>query len=362
MPTPSGPSGPSRRTLLGAGGAAALAAPFLGAGAAAADAPEPVLASPETVPDTGMHLVTLGTVAGPAIRGTRHGMASAVVVDGLHYLVDFGLTMPRQASDAGLTGNKLRQGFVTHLHSDHISELSAYMLYNWGPPVNGVNSLTGIMGPGRARLPRGIRNAVSPPQTGMKDVIKNLMRANAYDINIRTTDEDRVPLNELFEGVDIELPRRPRADPDRNPVPDMEPFTIYEDDRVRVQATLVEHLPVFPSFGFRFESQYGVITFSGDTTETPNMVALARDADLLVHEAINMDYYRDQDFNDAFLHHLESSHTTPEGIGRIAAAAGAKKVVVSHIAGIFSAADIAGISETYGGPYVLAADRQLFSV
>lgn len=353
-------SGPSRRTLLGVGGAAALAAPFLGVGSAAAA--EPVLASPETVPDTGMHLVTLGTVAGPSIRGTRHGMASAVVVDGLHYLVDFGLTMPRQASDAGLTGNKLRQGFVTHLHSDHISELSAYMLYNWGPPVNGVNSMTGIMGPGRAPLPKGIKNVVAPPQTGMKDVIEHLFRANAYDINIRTSDEDRTPLNELFEGVDIELPKHLHADPNRNPVPEMEPFTIYEDDRVRVQATLVEHLPVFPSFGFRFESEHGVIAFSGDTTETPNMVALSRDADLLVHEAINMDYYRDQDFNDAFLHHLESSHTTPEGIGRIADAAGVKKVVVSHIAGIFSEADIAGIEEAYDGPYALAADRQLFSV
>jgi ribonuclease BN (tRNA processing enzyme) len=218
------------------------------------------------------------------------------------------------------------------------------------------------MGPGRARLPRGIRPVVSPPQTGMQDVIKNLMRANAYDINIRTTDEARIPLDELFEGVDIELPRRPRADPDRNPVPDMEPFTVYEDDRVRVKATLVEHLPVFPSFGFRFETEYGVITFSGDTAETPNMVRLSQDADLLVHEVVNMDYYRDQDFTEEFLHHLESSHTTPGGIGRIAAEAGVKKVVVSHMAGVFSDADLAGIAETYDGPYTLAADRQLFSV
>ena len=178
----------------------------------------------------------------------------------------------------------------------------------------------------------------------------------------RTTYVARIPLDELFEGVDIELPRRPRADPDRNPVPDMEPFTIYEDDRGRVKATLVEHLPVFPSFGFRFETEYGVIAFSGDTAETPNMVRLSRDADLLVHEVVNMDYYRDQDFTEEFLHHLETSHTTPEGIGRIAAEDRVKKVVVSHMAGVFSDADLAGIADTYDGPYTLAADRQLFSV
>lgn len=355
-------SGFSRRSILGAGSAAALSAPFLGTAAAAADQHQPVLASPETVPDTGMHLITLGTVAGPAIRGERHGIASAVVVDGRHYLVDFGLGMPRRAIDSGLTGDRMRRGFVTHLHSDHIAELSAYMLYNWGPPVNGVESMVGIMGPGRARLPQGIRNVVAPPQTGMEDVIDSLIRANAYDINIRTTDEGRPPLTELFQGVDIDLPSDLQADPDHNPVPEMEPFTIYEDDLVRVQATLVEHLPVFPSFGFRFESEHGVIAFSGDTAENSNVARLGRDADLLVHEVINIDYYRGQGYSEAFLHHLESSHTTPEGIGRIAADAGAGQVVVSHIAGVFSPDDVAGIAESYDGPYTLAADRQLFSV
>ncbi|MFC7401338.1 MBL fold metallo-hydrolase [Citricoccus sp. GCM10030269] len=360
MPTAPRKSALSRRTVLGAGGVAALSVPLLGAGTTAAA--EPVLASSDTVPDTGMHLITLGTAAGPAIRGPRHGIASAVVVDGQHYLVDFGLGMPRQAADSGLTGNTLRQGFVTHLHSDHISELAAYMLYNWDTPVQGVTSRVGIMGPGRARLPKDIRAVVTPPQTGMSDVIDHLLKANAYDVNIRTTDEARIPLNELFEGVDIDLPKQPKADPDRHPVPEMDPFTVYEDDRVRVQATLVDHLPVFPSFGFRFESEHGVIAFSGDTAENSNVARLSRDADILVHEVVNMDFYRDQDYTEEFLHHLESSHTTPEGIGRIAAEAGAKSVVVSHMAGVFSDADVAGIEEAYGGPYTLAADRQLFSV
>ncbi|MCY1157508.1 MAG: metal-dependent hydrolase, beta-lactamase superfamily [Citricoccus sp.] len=351
----------SRRTLLGAGGVTALTAPFLGAGPAAA-VETPVLATPETVPDTGMHLITLGTAAGPAIRGPRHGIASAVVVDGQHYLVDFGLGMPRQAADSGLTGNRLRQAFVTHLHSDHVSEIAAYMLYNWDTPVQGVTSKVGIVGPGRSPLPEDIHPHITPPRTGMRDLVHRLLQAYAYDINIRTTDEARTPLDELFEGVDIELPRSLHADPDRNPVPDMEPFTIYEDDLVQVQATLVPHLPVFPSFAFRFESEHGVIAFSGDTAEHQNVARLSRDADLMVHEVVNMDFYRGQDFSEEFLHHLESSHTTPEGIGRIATAAGAREVVVSHVAGVFSTEDIAGIAEHYDGPYSLAVDRQLYSV
>src|SRR5690606_12309989 len=59
-------------------------------------------------------LITLGTAAGPAIRGNENGMASAVVVVGKHYLVDFGLGCVRAAHSAGLRGQDLVAGFITH--------------------------------------------------------------------------------------------------------------------------------------------------------------------------------------------------------------------------------------------------------
>ena len=71
----------------------------------------------------------------------------------------------------------------------------------------------------------------------------------------------------------------------------MDPVVIYpEDDRgVSVTATLVQHAPVFPAFGFRFDTPHGSVAFSGDTGPCDNVVRLADGADILVHEVIDVD-------------------------------------------------------------------------
>src|SRR4051812_35938468 len=83
----------SRRTLFAASGGAVLAAGLLGAGATAAAAQTTGESTP--VPGTGTYVVTLGTAAGPAIRGPRIGISTAVVVNGHLYLIDCGLGMAR---------------------------------------------------------------------------------------------------------------------------------------------------------------------------------------------------------------------------------------------------------------------------
>src|SRR5687767_4456410 len=99
----------SRRTLFTVSGGAVLATGLLGTVTPAATA---VAAQSTPVPTTGTHVVTLGTAAGPAIRGPRIGISTAVVVDGHLYLVDCGLGMARQATAAGLTMDRLRALFI----------------------------------------------------------------------------------------------------------------------------------------------------------------------------------------------------------------------------------------------------------
>src|SRR5699024_12690661 len=90
---------------------------------------------------------------------------------------------------------------------------------------------------------------------------------------------------DLFQAEYIVIPDGTGYHPNENPTPDMEPFVIYEDELVTVSAILVEHPPIAPAFGFRFETAAGSVTFSGDTTATANMIRLARDTNLLLHEA-----------------------------------------------------------------------------
>jgi ribonuclease BN (tRNA processing enzyme) len=92
---------------------------------------------------------------------------------------------------------------------------------------------------------------------------------------------------------------------------------------------------VFPAFGFRFDTPGGSVVFSGDTGPCDNVVRLARGADVLVHEVIDVSLLarrleRLPNF-EAIRNHLASSHSTPEQVGQIATRAGVRTLVLSHL-------------------------------
>jgi ribonuclease BN (tRNA processing enzyme) len=100
----------------------------------------------------------------------------------------------------------------------------------------------------------------------------------------------------------------------------MSPVTLYEDDRVRVSATLVMHAPVFPALAFRFDTDDGSIAFSGDTGPSENLVELAHGVDVLVHEVIAREWIeilpapRDAGQEGQY-QHLITAHTVIEDVG-----------------------------------------------
>lgn len=301
-------------------------------------------ANSDTTSFTGLDVITLGTAAGPAIRSGAPGIATAIVVDGEHYFVDFGLGCTRQAHAAGLRGKDLRAAFITHLHSDHVGELPAYLLWNWGAPVDGFTDDVPIHGPG--------------PQTGA--MVGHILAAFDDDISTRIVDEGRPDLRRIVRPVDIVLPPD-AAGAGPNATPAMRPFEIYRDERVTVTAILVQHPPVFPSFAFRFDTRYGSVVISGDTAECENVSTLAAGADLLVHEAVDLTYFASGDFSTEFLNHQQISHTTPAGVGRVATAAGVGHVVLSHLAGLATDAEwAAGVTAEFAGPVTVAQPGQRF--
>lgn len=137
------------------------------------------------------------------------------------------------------------------------------------------------------------------------------------------------------------------------------------DDNVTVTATLVSHYDVYPAFGFRFDLKGSgkSVTFSGDTTKSDNLIALAKDTDILVHEA-------QFSLDDAYYHnrfppnYLKSSHTSAEQVGEVAAAANAKHVVLSH----YSPTDLPdsqwldAVGKNYTGKVTVARDGQVFAL
>jgi ribonuclease BN (tRNA processing enzyme) len=348
-------------------------------------------------------LVLLGTGGGPPQwPGTsRAGPASAVVAEDAVYIVDFGDGSRRRFKEArlvpshmqtpgGLWGQEnIRAMFLTHLHSDHVSDYFGYFMLGW---YNGLTTRPSaqriqVYGPGRRvddagdpfvepifRLPgRPVPDIplVNPdnPVPGIVDMTEHLYRAHALDLNNRMRDSLKPDLHTLFEVHDIAIPAGIGYHPDENPSPPgMDPIRVHEDDKVRVTATLVNHLPVAPAFGFRFDTADGSVTFSGDTAPSDNLVALATGSDILVHEVIDPAWVQSLfspplgPAEEALRNHLLISHTLPEDAGRIAERAGVKTLVLSHLVpGNAPVEHWLAAGRTFSGQLVVGQDlMQLF--
>jgi ribonuclease BN (tRNA processing enzyme) len=186
------------------------------------------------------------------------------------------------------------------------------------------------------------------PTPGLRGTIEHLWQAFAYNINLRVADEGRDNVAESIRVREIGV-RRDGYVPDVDlgvvadgssaaaAAPPMEPVEVYpEDDHgVSVSAILVQHAPVFPALGFRFDTPDGSVVFSGDTGACDNVVRLARGADILVHEVIDVDRLSDRLLGQpnyvAVRNHLAAAHTAPEDAGAVAARAGVRTLVLSHL-------------------------------
>lgn len=309
--------------------------------------------------DATERLILLGTAGASNPKATRAGYSNAIVVGDVAYLVDCGEGVHRQAWNSGISmhperrpkrGSTVRSIFFTHLHSDHVIDYINLMLGFW--PTNRVD----VFGPGEAGLPIApyppdrVVPVLFPdaPTPGIRGLNQKLFEAFAYNINVRIADEGRPDLTaNVFVheiGVahddyrpDIDLAVKASGASIATAAPDMDPVEIYplDDNGVRVTAILVQHAPVFPAFAYRFDTPSGSVVFSGDTGPCDNVVRIAQGADYLVHEVIDLSFVAGRiaklPNRDNILNHLTESHTSPEDAGRIAARAGVKTLVLSHL-------------------------------
>ncbi len=310
------------------------------------------------VADPDRRAVLLGTAGGSNPKSTRSGYSNAVVVGDAAYIVDCGEGAHRQMWRAGIGANPnfdrsrplVKAIFLTHLHGDHIVDLPNFFMGSWPPhPVE-------VFGPAPAGLPIP---AFPPdlevplvypdePTPGTRSALDHMLRAFAYNINLRIQDEGRKDVTKSVRvqeiGVrrddytpDIDLGVTADCTSEESASPPMDPVVIYpEDDHgVQVSAILVQHAPVFPAFGYRFDTPNGSVVFSGDTGECANVARLARDADVLVHEVIDIDRLAERIMRlpngEQLRNHLASSHSSPEQVGATAKIAGVGQLVLSHL-------------------------------
>ena len=276
-----------------------------------------------------MRLILLGTAGGPRPRRTRSAPAQVVVVNDAAYVVDCGDGVARQLVLAGIPLNTLRHVFLTHQHSDHNADYGNLLLLAW---TSGLRTRVDTWGP--------------PP---LAQMTARFFEMNEYDITTRIADEERVPLQPLVEVHEL-----------------TEGGLLFEDVNLRVTAALVDHPPVVPAFAYRFDSSARSIVISGDTKVSDNLIALARGADVLVHEVYFDEAAVDRLVSDVrnaprLKQSVMSHHTSAADAGRIAQVAGVGTLVLSHFVpaedpAITDAMWIAAARAHFDGEVVLGKD------
>lgn len=219
-----------------------------------------------------------------------------IIVKGQPYVVDCPNGVAGQLARAGVRLPDLGQLFITHDHSDHVIDAGTLAVLAWGA---GLNHPITFHGP--------------PP---LRRIVEDSLAASRYDILVRMREEGRPPLQPLVHVREVG-----GAGP------------VYRDAQVTVTGALVDHYSVKPAFAYRFDTAHRSIVVSGDTTYSEHLVSLASGADLLIHEAMYAPAL-DQMASENAPHlreHLLRSHSTTEQVGMVAAKAGVKKLVLSHL-------------------------------
>lgn len=298
-------------------------------------------------------LILLGTAGGPAVYTERSEPANLLVVDGRAYLIDVGYGAVLKLVAAGLSPADVDGVFITHHHLDHNGDLGSLLNYQW---AGGRTAPTEVYGPlGTEQL---------------------LNAAVAY----------------LTVPADTFGPQMPLSPP---PASIMrahevtEDGLVYKDKWIKVTAAENSHFAMrnkYPgewrdkSFSYRVETKDRVIVFTGDTGPSEAVVELARKADILVSEVIDLDG-TEQSLREArgpdgkplseeafrsFYDHLTREHLPAEDLGKMAAAAKVKMVVLSHLV-VQPGGDTrvveklaATVRKHYDGPVVVGNDLDEF--
>ena len=292
-------------------------------------------------------IVTLGTRGGPLPTRDRAQSSNLLVVNGTLYLIDAGDGATRRIVQAGYDFRQVGKVFITHAHSDHTAGLATLLVSQWEY---------------QRREPTDIYGG------GVEALVKGAIAYLTPNAEIRWAEGKRIKMEQVFRGHDVA------------------PGAVYQDANVRVTAVENTHFnfpPDSPGYGkyrsysYRFETPGRVVVFTGDTGPSSALIELAKGADVLVTEVTSADdvievfkkngiwQAKTPAEQEGFVRHMHEEHVTPEDVGKMAAAAGVKAVVLTHLSPTVDPKDdyqryVDGAKKFYSGQIQLAKDLMQF--
>jgi ribonuclease BN (tRNA processing enzyme) len=274
-------------------------------------------------------LILLGTKGGPRVGEIgRSNPSTLILINNVPYVIDCGYGVSKQLMLAGVPLNQVRYILITHHHSDHNLELGPLFYNAW---ITGLPIRVDAYGP-----------------VGLRKMADDFFGYQKFDIDTRMVDEGR---------------------PDPRPLLTVHEFNqagvVLQNAEVKITSLLVKHPPITQSYAFRFDAKDRSIVISGDTAYAPELAEFAKGADVLVHEVMYLPgletLLKRLPNAERLRQHLLAAHTVTEDVGKIAAAAGVKTLVLTHFvpgddASITDEQWSAGVRKNFNGRIIVGKD------
>ena len=200
----------------------------------------------------GLQVFLCGT-SSPLPDPNRAQACVAVLAGKSLYLVDAGAGSARVATLGRLPLERLEAVFLTHFHSDHIAALPEFNLNSWV-----------------AGRPRPL-SVFGPP--GVSEVVDGLNDAYRLDSTYRVAHhgEELMPPDLAVMQANL-----------------MEAGTTQDFGDLTISSFEVNHDPIRPAVGYRFDYRSRSVVISGDAIITQGLIDAATDADLLLQDALSL--------------------------------------------------------------------------
>lgn len=295
--------------------------------------------------DDALRAVVFGS-SSPLPAPGRAQTCVVVFAGGLFYVVDVGLGSAGHLGPWRIPAERVGAVLITHQHSDHIAELGEWNLQTW---VAGRSAPLRVYGP-----------------PGVAQVVAGFEQAYALDRGYRTA----------HHGSDFLDPALGRMQAIEFAAPSAGPQTVLEENGVRITTFRVDHSPVSPAVGYRFDYGGRSLVLSGDTVKVPEIVAVARDADVLFHEALVAHVVSlgveaagrvGRERPAHVLHDILDYHTTPVEAAQVANEANVGLLVLYHLApapfnALLERVFLRGVAEVRPDGVMLAEDGLLIEL
>ncbi|RJR49650.1 MAG: MBL fold metallo-hydrolase [Desulfobacteraceae bacterium] len=297
------------------------------------------------LPD-GLHVGLAGN-GSPLPDRRRKGVCTFVMAGKHLFIIDSGPGSTLNLELMRVPLDNIQAVLLTHLHSDHIGGLGELMLKAW----------TG----GARTEPLKI---VGPE--GVDSVVQGFNQAYSLDAGFRFAHHGPTVAN--LEGAG--------GTPETIQVLDETKGTVvFQTGDLKVTAFLVDHRPVEPAFGYRFDYKGRSVVISGDTLPCESLRRHAEGIDLLLHDAMQPEMLRiisqagtsRSKVIAKVTTDILSYHTFSEEAARIARDANVRQLVLSHIIpptpmAFFNSAFLGDSRDYYDGPITVGVDGMLFSM